>query len=312
MNKYIFLLVCFCFSLLNTINAAAQMKNITNLAKSSEEIRVTGYMNYPPVSFVEKYYYGKSQKLSYLFRSVFEDIMDELKQNSNLKITYLYSPDTTDSKYLADINTGEIDIFLGAYYDTQKFQRVELIYPSILNNPVTIVTMPETSTKIKNLAQLKNMKGAVCTQDKFSDFVTKQLKEYNLEYIETPYQLFEKLYTGEIDFVFISQYFGIVEASKLGIRDYLSFSKQIVWNMPLFIGISQFSPNRKFLSQKLSSYSERPDSKVKIEKKLQDMIRQIELQNRGIIPPAYVKQENTNQATSSLDLLKEEVKILEE
>ena len=143
----------------------------------------------------------------------------------------------------------------------------------------------------------------------FSDYVKQQMEGYNLESVDTPLQLFEKLYTGEVDFVFTTQYFGIIEAAKLGIRDYLSFSKQIVWNMPIFIGISQLSPNRKFLSQKLSSYSENPEHKIKLEKKLQDLIYEIELKNRGVVPPAFIKKENSNNSTSSLDLLSQEDKI---
>ncbi len=312
MNKLLFVLFCSCLTFLYNEEVSAQMKNLTNMAKSSDEISITGYMNYPPIGFAQEYFAPKNDKPYYSFRSVFEDIMQELKENSNLKMTYRYAPNEKDDKFIASINAGEIDIFLGAYYDTKKFQRVELIYPSILNNPVTLITMPETSAQIKNLAQLKDMKGAVCNQDEFSDYVKKQMKEYNLVYVDTPYQLFERLYTGEVDFVFATQYFGIIEASKLGIRDYLSFSKQIIWNMPLFIGISQFSPNRKFLRQKLSSYSERPENKAKLEQKLHDMIQQVELQNRGVVPPAYVKQENQDSVTSSLDVLPQEDKILAE
>lgn len=312
MNKLFFVFFFSCLTFLYSETSFAQMKNFTNTAKSNGEITITGYMNYPPVSFIQEYFTAKNTSSHYAFRSVFEDMIQSLKQNSKLGISYVFSPDDSTDKYLAQINSGETDVFLGAYYDTQRFQRMELVYPSILNNPVTLITMPETSTKIKNLTQLKKMKGAVCNQDEFSDFVKKQMKEYDLVYVDTPYQLFEKLYTGEVDFVFMTQYFGIIEASKLGIRDFLSFSKQIVWNMPLFIGISQLSPNRKFLVQKLTSYSELPENKEKIEQKLQDMVRQIELQNRGVIPPTYVKQENQDSVTSSLDVLPQEDKIQEE
>lgn len=311
MNKLFFVLFCFGLVIFPQKFSSALMKNMTNTTQSGGSISVTGYMNYPPISYIIETYYGESKVSTYAFRSVFEDIIEELKENSRLNIKYVFSPNSDFEKNISKINDGTIDIFLGAYYDTKKFQRVELIYPSILNNPVTLITMPDTSKQIKNLSQLKEMKGAVCNQDEFSDYVKKQMKEYNLVYVDTPYQLFEKLYTGEVDFVFTTQYFGIIEASKLGIRDYLSFSKQIVWNMPVFIGISQLSSSRKFLVQKLSSYSERPENKAKLEQKLHDMIQQIELDNRGVVPPAFIKQENLNNQTSSLDVSSQEDKILE-
>lgn len=309
MKKYVLSFLIVVTALLLNVQAQAQMKNVTNDTDNSDTISVTGYMNYPPLGYIEKRYEGKNEKPYFVYRSVFEEIIEDFKQNTNLKIAYKYDPNTSEEAYLSEINRGGIDIFLGAYYDTQKFHRTELIYPSILNNPVTLITMPETASKLKNLSQLKQMKGIACSQDQFSDYVQKKIQEYPVAFVDTPYEMFEKLYTGEVDFAFASQYFGIIEASKLGIRDYLSFSKQVIWNMPLFIGISQLSPNRKFLVQKLSSYSENPKNKTKIEQKLQNIIQEIELQNRGVVPPAFIKQENSDEQTSSLDLLTQEDKI---
>lgn len=307
MNKVFFLIFSCCLLMSN--NVSAQMKNYTNIIKKAEAIKVTGYMDYPPFGYIQEERNDYGEIIEYTYHSVFEDILNDLKNNSNVKISYIFSSKQNTEQFISDINSGKIDIFLGAYNDTKRFKRTELVFPSILNNPVTVITMPETAAQLKDLNQLKQMRGAVCNQDEFSDYVKRQMNEYQLEYVETPYQLFEKLYTGEVDFVFTTQYFGIIEAAKLGIRDYLSFSKQIVWNMPIFIGISQLSPNRKFLSQKLSSYSENPEHKIKLEKKLQDLIYEIELKNRGVVPPAFIKKENSNNSTSSLDLLSQEDKI---
>ena len=291
MNKPFFILCCsfLCFL---CFEAPAQMKNVTNQTKNTETIFVTGYMNYPPFGYIEEYRRDKLDKTRYAYHSIFDGVMDELKQNSNLKLTYLYSPDASEDQFLEDINSGKTDIFLGVYYDTQKFRRTELVYPSLINNPVIVITLPEMAEKIGNLAELKQLKGAICTQERLSDYVSKQLKDYSLEYVDTPLEMFQKLYTGEVDYVFATQYFGIIEAAKLGIRKQLSFSKQIIWNMPVFIGVSQLSKSRKFLVQKLSSYSENPLNRQKIEKRLQDLIYDIELKNQGLISPVFVKKEN--------------------
>lgn len=34
----------------------------------------------------------------------------------------------------------------------------------------------------------------------------------------------------------VSQYYGLVEAIKLGLREQISIAKQTLWKMPLFIG----------------------------------------------------------------------------
>ena len=307
MNRYVFFVLCFLSLLPASTNA--QMKNITNSTKNVSDISVTGYMNYPPFGYIEEVFSANGKNKKDVYRSVFEDVIKELQDKSDLRVKYLFSNKTPEDKYLQGINLGKIDVFLGIYFDTKEFQRAEPVYPALISNPVIVITMSDNAQKINDIAQLKNMKGAVCKQDHFSDFVKKQMKEYSLEYVDTPLKTFEKLYTGEVDYIFSTQYFGIIEASNLGIRNYLSFSQQKIWDMPVFIGISRLSPSRKFLVEKLSSYSQNPENKTKMENKLHEMIQNIELKNRGVVPPAFIKKEISDMTTSTLDLSNQADKI---
>ena len=321
MQKYFLSFLFLGLSLFFSSTASAQVKNITTLVKNNRDIYVAGYVDYPPFGFIEKIQVSKNAAPHYIYRSVFEDVVADLQGNTRFKFIYAFDAAGYDRSldndfYFAGINSGKYDMFLGAYYDTQKYNRIQVTYPAIMNNPVTIVTMPDTAKKIKNLSQLKKMKGAVCTKEYFTDFVTNDMKNYNLEYIDDTRTMFEKLYTGEVDYLFMTQYFGIIEAIKLGIRNQLSFSKQIVWNIPMFIGVAKISPSRKFLIEKISSYSERPEFQKKIKDKLHQIIQDYEKKYHGVIPPTFIKKENNestqekiDNTTSSLDLLSQEGKI---
>lgn len=277
------ILLAFAFSLPN--QAAAQIKNVTRRTDAYDTITVTGFLNYPPVGYTEK----TSRNDIDDYHTVFEGLLNEFSDATGKKIKYIYGKDYDYGELIRKVRGGQIDMALGVYHETKLYEGLELIYPSLINNQISIIMLPQNAGKIKNLSQLKTLKGAVSNREYLSDFVSEQMKEYNLQYFDEPEKMFEKLYTGEIDYVFASYFFGIVETSKLGLRDKLSFSKQVIWNMPLFLGISKLSPNRNYLAGKLTSYSEKPESKSKMENKLREMIMNFELKNRGVVPPPYTR-----------------------
>ena len=269
--------------------AAAQIKNVTLKTDAYDTISVIGFTNYPPVGYFEKQLKYKDREDAFIevYRTVFESLLKEFAQATGKRIKYVNEKNDNYRELIRKVRGGQIVMALGIYHETKLYEGLEIIFPSLINNPISIIMLPKNAGKIKNLSQLKKLKGAVSSREYLSDFVSEQMKEYNLEYIDEPEKMFEKLYTGEIDYVFASYFFGIIESSKLGLRDKLSFSKQVIWNMPLFLGISKLSPNRNYLVGKLTSYSEKPESKTKMENKLREMIMEFELKNRGVVPPAY-------------------------
>lgn len=276
----------FCFFLIG--NVSAQIKNITFKNDANEVITVVGFMDYPPVGYIETIIHRSNVDVSEdIYHTVFEDLLKEFSEVTGKKIRYIYGRNEDYEDLIRKVRGGKYDMVLGAYHETKLYEGLDIVFPSLIENPISIITLPQNAGKIKNLAQLKKMKGAISTREHLSDFVSEQTKTYNLEYIDEPEIMFEKLYTGKLDYVFASYFFGIIETSKLGLRNKFSFSKQIIWNMPLFIGVSKVSPNRNYLVGKLTSYSEKADSKGKMEKKLREMIRDVELKNRGIIAPDY-------------------------
>ena len=292
MNKKLFKFFLICCLSLSTF-ANAQVRNIADMQKNTQRLNIAGFINYPPFGIFER------SGNYYIFHSVFENIVSELAQNTQSTVTYFNYTGDNYSALIDDVNSGEYDLLLGAYSNTKLYERVELIFPSILNNPVTVITLQENALKITKADQLKNLKGAVCLQDHFTDFVSNQMKDYNLEKVETPYEMFEKLFTRKVDYLFMTQYFGLIEAIKLGLRKKLSFSKQSIWNMPMFFGISKFSQNRRILTQKLSSYSNLPQNKEKLEQHLRELIRDYEIKYQGVVPPNFANtpanQENVQQ-----------------
>lgn len=72
-----------------------------------------------------------------------------------------------------------------------------------------------------------------------------------------------------------------IEAIKLGLREQISIAKQTLWKMPLFIGVSKISPQRKLITQKLTRFSEDPKNQQLIEDYLKQMIADFEKEYNG-------------------------------
>lgn len=260
----------------------AQIRTEDKNAYKDDVILVTGFKDYMPLGFYEDI---DGQTYTFRFTSVFEEVLKDFQESSGMVVKYIFNDDYTN--LVTKVRGGNIDILLGAYYDTEFYEGIDFVFPSIINNPISIITLPGKTAAIKKLDDLKKLKGAISAKEHLSDYVVQQMKEYQVEKFDDSNKMYEKLFKGEIDYVFASHYFGLVDTSQLGIRRFLTFSKQIIWNMPLFFGVSKLSYRRNVLVNRLARYSEDPKNKEKIEKFLVNMVRKIEQENAGILPPEY-------------------------
>lgn len=251
--------------------------------KKIREVIFTGFLDYPPYGWTDT----PNGVIRGKFHTIYQNMINQFQQENNLKISFKTNKKDYNSLVPA-VRSGEIDVLLGAYFDTILYKGLDFVYPSILNNPITIFMLPERINEVKNLTDLQKLKGIRPQQEHYSEFVNEQLKTYkNLEIAPTSYEMFEKLFTGKVDYILISQYYGMIEASKLGLRNKISIARQTLWDMPLFIGVSKLSPNRRMIMQKLTAYSTNPENRKKIEQDLIELVNSIEKENQAVVPPTF-------------------------
>ena len=100
--------------------------------------------------------------------------------------------------------------------------------------------------------------------------------------------------TKKADYILISQYYGLIEASKLGLRGQISVAKQTLWQIPMFVGISKLSRERKMLTQKLTRYLEKPENQEIIKQNLIRLVNEAEINAQGIVPPTFGLEKQDN------------------
>lgn len=265
----------------NSAAAMVEMKSDKN--EQRKGLRVTSFLDYPPFGEVvtAKYSLPKMQ-------TIYNQFIEDYAQNNHYDLSYVIDKPYKD--LVMDILRGEIDVILGIYYDTSIYNGIEYVYPSILNNPMTVVMLPNRINEVHKMDDLKKLKGGMDSREHLADYVTKAMKNYNVIYEDNSSQLYHKLFTGEIDYVFTSYYYGIVQTARLGLRRQVSFSKQSLWDMPLFIGVSKTSRHRKSLYATFKKMLQDPKYKDEMEKHLIETIQEIERENIGVVPPAFAKK----------------------
>ena len=243
----------------------------------SQKVFITGFDNYEP--------WGTYNAKEMTFDTVFTDFITAMDNRYNMRLHLNFESDYNER--VREVRRGDIDLIFGIYYDTETYEGLEYIYPAVTSNPITIVMLPERITKVKNIDDLKSLKGARHTGEKWSDYVDAQVKSFDIVEVSNSYELYGKLFRGEVDYLFIGHYFGQIEAIKLGIENEVSFSKNVIWDMPLFVGVSKMTEKRGFLRGVIQKLSEDPNAKAKIQERIQEEIERCREENRGTVPPSY-------------------------
>ena len=283
MKKFVCLLAVGIFAAATAFEAAAFVRYEDKHPQKIREVRITGFIDYAPFGYTEH----PDEKVRGRFFTVFQPMIDEFQKENNLKITYNLRKTRYDA-LVQSVRRGEIDMILGAYHETEMYKGLELVFPSVLSNPLTVFTLPNRVDEVKSVNDLKKLKGVRLSKEIYSDFVNNQIKEYDIDVVDTPYEMFEKLFTGQADYILISQYLGIIEAVKLGLRGQISEARQTIRNMPLFIGVSKSSVFYPKIRNGLTRMAADPRSEQIVRQALVDYITKIEKENEGVTAPDFI------------------------
>lgn len=257
-----------------------------NPNRQQKTVGYTSFMDYPPfgVYNIRKLGYGQSRAE---YASIFTNMINDFFQTNSLHPEFIGSTDYSD--LVRRVRAGDVDIIFGIYYGTKIYDGLDYVMPAIIDNPVTIIMLPERVGEIKQLSDLKKLKGGRFADDRFSDYVNGELEKLNLLSESDATEMFKKLYNKKVDYIIASYYLGVIKASKLGLRSKLSFSKQAIWNMPLFIGVSKASKYHDSLMRSLILYIEKKENRDKFARELQDMVRKYEQESQRIVPPVFTE-----------------------
>lgn len=225
--------------------------------------------------------------------SVFAKIFADLSQQEHMDIIFYYPRNYKQSienfergktEYMEDTRT-----VFGVYFENIPYSKNEYIYPSFFENDVYLIMSGSRIIDASTKDELKKYKGVYVANDKFSSFVLKDLKALGIKEVENYNEAYKQLLSGDADFIAGCYYRSRIEAYKIGIRDYIVYSKTPVWKMPMFLrafpSLAQH-PRLKYLKKYLKSSHYK-----KIRDEAFEELMEIYKENtRGVVPPTYVNR----------------------
>jgi hypothetical protein len=185
-----------------------------------------------------------------------------------------------------------IDAIFGVEFDNVQYSTNKFLYPSFAENKIHLITPNDKIIKISSKNELKNYKGLYVAQDKVSKTIEKDFIRHGITKAETYDQAFEELLTGKVDFIVSSFYKSQIFLYQKGLRNFVNYSVNPVWKMPLFI---KFAP-RAITHQRigdLKKYISSQEYKDKRDEALNEVLEFYKENTKGVIPPTYVKNMQT-------------------
>ena len=278
LTKIIFFSLFIGVFLIEAVSAQmVELKKEKNRVK--QELKIAAFLDYPPFGHYADPPYKDS------FTSIFQPVIAQYAEKQNFEVNYVITKNY--ATLVRDVRRGEIDMLLGMYHETDMYMGLEYIFPAAVNNPIVAIMLPNRINEVKSRSALKKLQGAMSTHEHISDYVAQELKQYNIKRFDKTLDMYELLFAGKVDYIIGSRYYNMIEAMRLGVYNKVSFSKQSIWDMPLFIGISKTSPHKKFLIKTFEATMQNPETVKKIEQTLIDTINQIQQETKGVVPPSF-------------------------
>ena len=284
MKKLSFLILTF-LMLFRNVQAAQEGKFIEKINYLDKDLTVVGLPDYPPFSAMDK---GKE----FVLKSAFLTPLREALQQYDVHIDHPkeYNQDLRSIKILLiETRAGSYQLFIGANSDTKLFTGLELVYPAVVTNPVHLITLPEKQEQIKTFSDLGKLKGVACSSEYFSDFVTRKLNELKVTFVDTPYDAYAKLFTGEADYMLGGLYYNRIMASRLGIERYLAYSKNPIYKIPVFLALSPVMPKLSEYQKAIHEILANPEFARAVKEEIIRMVEEEIEQNDGVVPPSFAQ-----------------------
>ena len=253
------------------------------------EIVAVGTPDFPPFSWYER----ESEKSSnYLLKGAFVEPTIEAMKKYKFKFTaqpYDNADDIDLSELLLGVRGGKYQLMFGVYTGTKIFNGLGILFPSVVSNPIHIITLPATQEKIRTGEDLKNLRGIAYKKEFISDYGKQKIANLNITYIDSLYELYEQLFTGEADYIIGSEYYHKMVSPRFGIERYLAYSKEPLFKMPVFIAMSKLMPKYSVYEKAFADEFNKPEYSLAVKKEILRIIYEETQKNIGVVPPAFAK-----------------------
>ncbi len=200
----------------------------------------------------------------------------DLVQDAADKIGLYVRPQAfqTYQEALRALTKGEVDLFVGGYYDTSFIRSGNIfVTPSFFQNVVVPVFMQGKEKEVNSYDDLVGLTGVVRTDEIFYSLIYRGLPQgLTIRQVDSAEEAFRLLVTGEVDYLLGSPYAIEAESRRFKVEDRLVYGKKSLSNLELFLvfsGQSKCLPWRQKLSESVQAIAK---DKAGVRNRLMDTI----------------------------------------
>ena len=149
--------------------AFAQVEFEQIKSRTQEKLHVTGFFDYYPFGQYENNVYS----------GVFKSFIEYFSDYGQYVLDYLpVSMSYEDT--IREAGKGEADVVLGMYAETSLYADLKFIYPAAIDNPIHLAMLPSKMSAVRSVQDLKPLKGAIHSKERFSDYINDKLKDFQI------------------------------------------------------------------------------------------------------------------------------------
>ena len=220
--------------------------------------------------------------------SIFYKIFDDIEEKTQVRVRIQNS--SNYEKQAAVYERGEDrehNALWATYYKEYPYSNNKYLYPAFFLNNMHIIFSATNKLNIEKKEDLLKYKGVHVSSEMVSELVKKEMASLKIKEVESFQEAFEEILTGRADYIVAGYYQSLIESYKLGIRDYIVYSKNPLWKMPMFFRITPRLSRRPQM-ENFSNYLKSRKYREKRDKAFEELVEIYRKSTQGVVPPTYI------------------------
>lgn len=242
---------------------------------SDDYFKIAGFSHYPPFSWkaVDLEEYRQRNTRTYKYDGFAVDLVKTaLKEIKVKKIKSVFFDSEEDLRRA--VSEGKVDLIFTTFYQGGDKTGLDFIYPAYFGNPLTVISRADKKVDVADISELKGMLGVVRREEGVLPLIQGKLPtDTKVVEVDGVDAAFEKLLSGEVDFMISSPYSVIAESKMRKNEDKLYIQQKPLRPVKLFAAFSKMSRCKRYKEKFEEAFAKHYADKADAERRMKTYVK---------------------------------------
>ncbi|HBO59795.1 MAG TPA: hypothetical protein DD624_07800 [Alphaproteobacteria bacterium] len=243
--------------------------------KSDAYFKIAGFSHYPPFSWktADLEEYKRRGVRAYKYEGFAVDLVETaLKEIKVKKIESVFFD--SEEELRRAVLEGKVDLIFTTFYQGGDKTGLDFIYPAYFGNPLTVISRADKKVEVADIAELKGMLGVIRREEGVLPLIQGKLPtDTKVIEVDGVDAAFDKLLSGEADFMISSPYSVIAESRLRKNKDKLHIQSKPLRPVKLFAAFSKMSKCKRYKEKFEEAFAQRYADKADAEQRMKTYIK---------------------------------------